>query len=379
MNRIAEWAASDHQYMARALQLATRGLNSTHPNPRVGCVIVRDGKILGEGWHRCAGDPHAEVEALRDAEEDVAGATCYVSLEPCTHHGRTPPCTQALIDAGIARIVAAMIDPDQRVAGEGLRCLEAAGIAAEVGLMEAEALRLNCGFVSRLRAHRPYVRCKLAMSLDGKTALMNGTSRWISGEAARRDVQHWRARSSALMTGAGTVIADDPMMTVRARTSTDRPVRQPLRVIVDRDLEIPVTARIVTPPEEALILTTSQSVNEHRKFTAAGIEVVVLQATRFFNEALTYLAQEKSVNELLLESGATLAGAMLSAGLIDELVLYIAPHLLGGDAKDLLGLPMIEAMRDRVPLTYTDVRRIGQDLRIRATVNHPHMSCSPGS
>ena len=369
MNRNVEWTPLDFQFMARALQLAERGLYSTDPNPRVGCVIVRDGTVLAEGWHQRAGEAHAEVDALHNAASDVSGATCYVSLEPCAHHGRMPPCTQALIDARVARVVAAMIDPDRRVAGRGMECLEAAGIATEVGLMTADAMRLNCGFVMRMRMERPYVRCKLAMSLDGKTALMNGVSRWISGKAARADVQRWRARSSAVMTGAGTVVVDDPRMTVRTLMSDEAITRQPLRVIVDRDLIIPVTAKILTPPTEAVIFTTVQSAAQHRQFTDAGIKVVALEAPHFLNEVLAYLAREYAVNEVLLESGETLFGAMLAAGLVDELVLYVSPHLLGNDAKSLCRLPMLENMQDRLSLTYTDVRRIGQDLRISASVN----------
>ena len=373
------WTASDYQHMSRALQIAQRGLYSTDPNPRVGCVIVKDNSVLAEGWHQKAGHPHAEIEALKNASEnntfaDVSGATCYVSLEPCAHHGRTPPCTEALIKAGIRRVVAATIDPNPLVAGKGLQQLNEAGIETGSGLMEAQARELNPGFEMRMKQGRPFVRCKLAMSLDGKTALANGQSQWISSDESRMDVQRLRARSSAVMTGIGTVIADDPSMNVRLSGSSEwtKHGRQPLRVILDSDLEILPDAKILGLPGDVIIFNASECGDKKKQLANLGVEMVSVEAKRgsaFLEYVLRYLAREKEINEVLLETGSTLSGEMLQAGFIDELIIYLAPTLLGQDAKALFQLPLIDNMSDRISLNISDIRTIGKDIRIKATIN----------
>ncbi len=373
------WTASDYQHMSRALQIAQRGLYSTDPNPRVGCVIIKDNSVLAEGWHQKAGHPHAEIEALKNASEnytvaDVSGATCYVSLEPCAHHGRTPPCTEALIKAGIRRVVAATIDPNPLVAGKGLQQLNEADIETGSGLMEAQARELNPGFEMRMKQGRPFVRCKLAMSLDGKTALANGQSQWISSDESRMDVQRLRARSSAVMTGIGTVIADDPSMSVRLSGSSEwtKHGRQPLRVILDSDLEISPDAKILGLPGDVIIFNASECGDKKKQLANLGVEMVSVEAKRgsaFLEYVVRYLAREKEINEVLLETGSTLSGEMLQAGFIDELIIYLAPTLLGQDAKALFQLPLIDNMSDRISLNISDIRTIGKDIRIKATIN----------
>jgi diaminohydroxyphosphoribosylaminopyrimidine deaminase/5-amino-6-(5-phosphoribosylamino)uracil reductase len=373
------WSASDFQHMSRAIHLARRGLYSTDPNPRVGCVIVKDDVVLSEGWHQKAGQGHAEIEALNNAKQkkttdNISGATCYVTLEPCAHQGRTPPCTESLIEAGIKKVIAASIDPNPLVAGKGLQQLKEAGIESVSGLMEAQAVELNPGFEMRMKQGRPFVRCKLAMSLDGKTALHNGESKWISSPESRMDVQKLRARSSAIMTGIGTVIADDPSMNVRLSESSEwaRHGRQPLRVILDSDLEISSEAKILNISGDVIIFHQSENKDRVEKLENKGAELVTVEETRgsaFLKQGLNYLATEKEINEILLETGSTLAGEMLQAGFIDELIIYIAPALLGQDAKSLFQLPMIEDMTDRISLDISDVRSIGKDIRIKATVN----------
>ena len=373
------WTALDYQHMSRALQIAQRGLYSTDPNPRVGCVIVKDNSVLAEGWHLKAGHPHAEIEALKNASEnntfaDVSGATCYVSLEPCEHHGRTPPCTEALIKAGIRRVVAATIDPNPLVAGKGLQQLNEADIEKESGLMEAQARELNPGFEMRMKQGRPFVRCKLAMSLDGKTALANGQSQWISSDESRMDVQRLRARSSAVMTGIGTVIADDPSMSVRLSGSSEwtKHGRQPLRVILDSDLEISPDAKILGLPGDVIIFNASECGDKKKQLANLGVEMVSVEAKRgsaFLEYVLRYLAREREINEVLLETGSTLSGEMLQAGFIDELIIYLEPNLLGQDAKALFQLPLLDTMSDRISLHISDIRTIGKDIRIKATIN----------
>jgi diaminohydroxyphosphoribosylaminopyrimidine deaminase/5-amino-6-(5-phosphoribosylamino)uracil reductase len=362
----------DLRHMARALALARRGLYTTDPNPRVGCVLVRDGRVVGEGWHARAGGPHAEVVALRAAGEAAQGATCYVTLEPCNHHGRTPPCAQALIEAGVARVVAAMGDPNPQ-AGGGLATLAHAGVAADSGLLEADARALNPGFVKRLETGRPLVRLKLAMSLDGRTAMASGESQWITGPAARRDVQRLRARASAIVTGIGTVLADDPALTVRREQLPEYPegeVRQPLRVVVDPHLTTPPQARILTEPGETLIATATQDPELEAPLREAGTEIAHLPAgpDNVDLPALLDLLAGLSVNEVHVETGATLAGGFLRAGLVDELVVYMAPILMGDAARGLFHLPGLDAMADRVRLTIAEIRAVGDDWRIRASV-----------
>jgi len=351
--------------MAQALRLAEQGLYSTSPNPRVGCVVVREGKVVGEGWHQRAGTPHAEVHALQQAGAQARGATVYVTLEPCSHHGRTPPCADALIAAGIARVVAAMRDPNPQVAGRGLAGLQQAGIAIECGLMEEPARELNFGFVSRMTRGRPWVRLKAAASLDGKTALNNGVSKWITGAAARYDVQHWRARSCAILTGVGTVLADDPQMNVRAIETP----RQPLRVVVDSQLRTPPGAKILAGGG-VLIASASADQAKIQALRDAGAEVAVLRGSdgRVDLARLMTLLAEREVNELMVEAGATLNGALLAGGLVDELVLYLAPLLLGDAARGLFALPALSRMDERKNLMLQDVRQVGTDMRVIARV-----------
>ena len=356
----------DAQHMARALQLAKLGLNTTDPNPRVGCVIVRNGQVVGEGWHRRAGEPHAEVHALAAAGQQARGATAYVTLEPCCHHGRTPPCSEALVQAGIARVVAAMPDPNPHVASRGIADLERAGIRVDIGLLQAEAERLNPGFISRMTRGWPYLRVKLAASLDGRTALANGESKWITGEAARADVQRLRARSSAILTGIGTVLADDPSLTVR-----DLDIgRQPLRVVVDPQLRMRPAARMLSLPGATLVVTGAQQVNNAAALRAAGAEVIGLPAVSGRMDLRLLLAQlaAREINEVLVEAGATLCGELLRAGLVDELVLYLAPHLLGNSARGLFSIPELESMTGRIALDIQDIRAVGRDWRITARV-----------
>ncbi|MDR2113314.1 MAG: bifunctional diaminohydroxyphosphoribosylaminopyrimidine deaminase/5-amino-6-(5-phosphoribosylamino)uracil reductase RibD, partial [Candidatus Accumulibacter sp.] len=321
--------------MARALRLARRGLYTTTPNPRVGCVLARDGKIVGEGWHRRAGEAHAEVHAIAAAGAAARGATAYVTLEPCSHHGRTPPCAGALIDAGVARVVAAMQDPDPRVAGGGLAALAAAGIAAQCGLLEAEAVELNAGFVSRMTRGRPWVRLKLAASLDGKTALRNGDSQWITGAAARRDGHRWRARACAILSGIGTVRDDDPRLNVRGVSTGGR---QPLKVVVDSRLELPPGARVIG--DGPLLVASAIAEGERAEsLRRRGVELTALPdgAGRVDLAALMAELGRRGINELHVESGCRLNGALLNAGLVDEILLYLAPCLIGDAARGMFG------------------------------------------
>lgn len=346
--------------MTRALQLARNGIYTTSPNPRVGCVIVNDNEVVGEGWHVRAGGDHAEVIALKQAGERAAGADCYVTLEPCIHTGKTPPCTPALIKAGIKRTVVAMVDPNPKVNGQGIEQLTQAGVRAEAGLLETEATELNRGFVKRMTRGLPYVRCKLAISLDGRTALANGNSKWITGEVARSDVQHLRAQSCTILTGIGTVLADDPLLTVR---DIDTLSRQPVRAIIDRQLRTPVTARLFTVPGQVVIFTTNADRQKQKQLTERGTHVVLIEGEDFLENSLRYLAAHYHINEVLIEAGAGLSGSLLEAGLIDELIVYQAPVLLGHEAKPMFELPGIARMNESVRLTLTDTRRVGDDFR----------------
>jgi diaminohydroxyphosphoribosylaminopyrimidine deaminase / 5-amino-6-(5-phosphoribosylamino)uracil reductase len=363
-------SGSDHKHMVRALQLAGRGLYTADPNPRVGCVLVRDGEVVGEGWHVRAGGPHAEINALRTAGDRAAGATAYVTLEPCCHHGRTPPCTEALIAAGVRRVVAAMEDPNPRVGGAGLKALQANGIEVRAGLLAAEAERLNPGFVMRMREGRPWVRCKLAMSLDARTAMASGESRWITGEDARRDVHRWRARSSAILAGIGTVLADDPSLTVRLDPAEAEPPRQPLRVILDTRLRTPPGARLLGAPGETLILTGVHDRDKEAHLQGEGVSIITLpmEEERLDLAAVMRYLGRIEINELQLEAGARLSGAMLLAGWVDELLVYLAPHLMGDAARGLFSLPGLERMEQRIELSISDIRAVGRDWRISATV-----------
>ena len=359
----------DRLMMQRALRLAEQGLYTTDPNPRVGCVVVKDGKVVGEGWHHRAGEPHAEVIALRQAAGRARGAALYVTLEPCCHHGRTPPCSEAVRQAGVARVVAAMEDPNPKVAGQGLAALKEAGIEVQSGLLREQAERLNPGFVSRMSRGRPWVRCKLAMSLDGRTAMASGESKWITSSAAREDVHRLRARSSAVLTGIGTVLADDPALDARLSV----PVRQPLRVVLDRELRISPRARLLSSPAEVLLFTAPGEIpSRFEPLLAAGLRIVpvpLLPGGLDLEEVLGYLAGLE-INEVMLEAGATLSGAMLQAGLIDELVIYMAPHLMGSAAKGLFHLPGLERMEQRIGVKIREIRPVGEDWRIVASIDY---------
>ena len=366
--------ADDHRFMARAIRLAEKGLYTTHPNPRVGCVLVRNGEIVGEGWHLRAGGPHAERNALAAAAERTRGATVYVSLEPCCHHGRTPPCTDGLIEAGVARVVAAMRDPNPLVAGKGLGLLEQAGIEVESGLLEARAAELNPGFVQRMEWGLPYVRCKLAMSLDGRTAMASGESKWITSEAARRDVQRLRARSEAIVTGIGTVLADDPSLNVRVGAGElpgvqgEEEIIQPVRAVLDSRLRMPAEARMLGLPGQTLVLCVDQDPAHAARLEGAGAQVYEAPESGGrvdLEAAFRYLA-EQEINEVLLETGPTLAGSALHAGLVDELVIYMAPHLMGDMARGLFSLPALRHMHERIEMEIADIRAVGRDWRITA-------------
>lgn len=360
-------SAADARFMARALQLARRGMYTTDPNPRVGCVIVKDGKIIGEGWHERAGEPHAEINALNQAGKmNTHSAGVYLTLEPCCHQGRTPPCTQALIKAGVRRVVTAMRDPNPLVAGKGLKEIESHGIQTDVGLMEAEAAALNPGFISRMKRGRPFVRVKLAASLDGRTGMANGDSKWITSEAARADVQKLRARSSAILTGVSTVLADDPQLTVRDFKTG----RQPLRVVLDSRLRMPPRARMLRGEGKTLIVTASEDVALAETLKKAGAEVAHIstpQKSVDLAGLLKHLAWLE-VNEVLVEAGATLCGALLHHGLVDELILYYAPHIMGGHERGMFALPPLLRMSDRVNVEITDARAVGKDWRVIAKV-----------
>ncbi len=355
--------AIDRLHMSRAFELAERGLWTTDPNPRVGCVIAAGERVIAEGWHARAGEPHAERAAITAARCDLRGATAYVTLEPCCHQGRTPPCTDALIEAGVGRVVYAMLDPNPRVNGGGVERLAAAGIAVDGGLMETESRELNPGFISRMERGRPWVVVKLAASLDGGTALPGGESRWITGDAARADVQRLRARSSAVMTGSGTVLRDDPRLDVRLPEAT----RQPLRVVLDSQLRIPPAARIIAPPGQLLVLCATEDPARALALRSAGAEVLCVAADSGgvdLRAALALLAARET-NELLAECGPGLAGALLSAGLADELLLYLAPMLLGPESRRLVELPTPASMGERLEFSIADRRDVGGDLLIR--------------
>ncbi len=353
--------------MARALQLARKGIYTTTPNPRVGCVFVKNDQIIGEGWHERAGQPHAEINALNSCTDDPAGSHCYVSLEPCSHAGRTPPCTQALIAARVAKVIAAVADPNPEVKGSGgIKRLQNAGIETTVGLMEAPARELNRGFFRRMQAGLPFVMAKLALSLDGRTAMASGESRWITAAAARQDVHRLRAQSCAIMTGIGTVLADDPQLT--ARPQGELVVRQPLRVVMDSRLRLAPGASILQQPGRTLVFAASGASSKKRiLLEEAGAEVIVLDAAdrcEHLTAVMRWLASECAVNEVMVEAGSELNGCLMQAGLVDELVVYLAPLLLGPAARPAFQLPGIESMQQRLNLKMIDCRQVGQDLRL---------------
>ncbi len=370
------FTASDHVYMTRALQLAEQGLYTATPNPRVGCVIVKNNQIIGEGAHLKAGEPHAEIFALREAASQAQGATVYVTLEPCNHAGRTPPCAQALVKAGVAKVIAAMQDPNPLVAGDGLAYLQANAIEIATGLMQTQAQALNLGFISRMTRKMPYVRCKIASSLDGKTALNNHQSQWITSEHARLDVQHWRAQSCAILTGIGTVLSDDPNMTVRDFNVN----RQPLRVIVDSQLRISPQAKILQGGN-TLVAFAQHTENKdltHKsaQLLATGAQLLCIPNSEnkvCLKTLLSHLAQMQ-INEVLVEGGEGLNGALLSQNHIDELLIYYAPKLMGSKAKGLFDLPAFTHMQQAIALDVMDIRQIGSDIRLRAKPIYPKVN-----
>ena len=359
------FSPADREHMAEALRLAEKGLFTATPNPRVGCVIVRDGQAVGAGWHEKAGGPHAEVLALRAAGARTRGATAYVTLEPCSHHGRTPPCVDALIEAGIARVVAAMQDPNPSVAGSGYARLRAAGIEVESGLMQNEAHALNIGFVARMSRGRPWVRMKIAASLDGRTALANGQSQWITGPEARRDGHAWRARACAVLTGIGTVRDDDPQLNVREVETT----RQPLKVVVDSRLQLPLSAKLLASGK-VLVAAAVEDKAAIAALRAQGAEVVVLPNARGKVELAELMRElaRRELNEVHVEAGHKLNGSLLAAGLVDELLIYLAPSILGDVARGMFSLPELTDLAQKRLVQFGDVQTIGSDLRVLARV-----------
>ncbi len=368
----------DLDYMQLAIELARRGLYTTSPNPRVGCVLVRDGNIIGKGYHRCSGEGHAEVNAILDAgvggAGDATGATAYVTLEPCSHTGKTPPCCEALIAANVSRVVVAMTDPNPQVSGKGLVTLRAAGIEVESGLLETAARRLNPGFIKRMKTGLPWLRVKLAMSLDGRTAMASGESQWITGPEARSDGQRLRAQSCAIMSGVDTVIADNASLTVRAdemgidsKQALLAAERQPLRVVLDSALRLPPTARILSEPGHTVMIAAEDNPSAQKALEQVGAKVIYLPDNHGrvdLQKVLQWLA-DGECNEVLLEAGATLAGAMVEAGLVDHYTVYMAPTLLGSDARPLLKLPL-DTMAQQHRLEIESISPVGNDWRIDA-------------
>ena len=368
-----EWSFADRELMSRALELAARGLYTTEPNPRVGCVLVHGEQVVGEGWHVQAGEGHAEVNALAQAGERARGATAYVTLEPCSHFGKTPPCADALIKAGVSRVVAAMQDPNPQVAGNGLQRLRDAGIEVTCGLLEEQARELNPGFIKRMQQGLPWVRVKLAMSLDGRTAMASGESKWITGPAARAEVQRLRARSGAVISGADSVLLDDSALTVRASElglSADEAAaavqRQPLRVLIDSLRRVPLEQRLFREAGPTLVISTSAE-QAAESYQSIGSELLALPGDDGKVDLVTVLRNlaERGCNEVLVEAGAGLSGAFWRAGLVDELIVYMAPRLLGSQARPLMQLPF-ESMSEAMDIAVTDMRAIGQDWRITA-------------
>ena len=350
--------------MQRAIEIAARGRYTCHPNPRVGCVIVKDDKVVGQGWHARTGDAHAEVNALADAGELSRGATAYVSLEPCDHVGKTPPCTRALLDAGVAEVICAMQDPNPEVAGRGFKTLTAAGVTVRNGLLADEAQALNRGFVSRMQRNQPFVRLKIAASLDGATAMKSGESKWITGDLAREDVQRLRAESGAIMTGIGTVLEDDPSLTVRDNSLTDV---QPTRVVVDSKLRMPASAKMLSLPGATRVYCVDDTKREALESAGASIHVArKAQSSVDLKQVLADLATV-GINDLLVEAGPTLTGALLEGGLVDELVIYQAPHIMGSNTRGMFETPAWSHLSDRIELNVSNVQTIGRDMRITAS------------
>jgi len=367
-----DFSSVDVMHMSTAIRLAKRGLYTTDPNPRVGCVIANERAVIAEGWHVRAGEGHAEVNALKLAGEKAKGATAYVTLEPCSHFGRTPPCAQALIEAGVERVVVAMADPNPQVSGKGLQLLTDAGIKVEKGLLEQQAEALNPGYLKRMREGLPWVRCKLAMSLDGRTAMASGESKWITSTAAREDVHRLRARSSAILTGSGTVTSDNPSLSARCDEAGQR-TEQPLRVIVDSELKVSPQSAIFRQQGIVRIYTLADAAPNRRSVLQdAGAEIVMLPArdSRVDLTAVMHELAESQINEVMVEAGAGLAGALLQQQLVDEIVIYMAPKLMGDSALGLFQLPGLDKMAQSIKLHIDDVRKVGVDWRFTIRPNY---------
>ena len=363
--------ANDNIWMARAIKLAEKGLYSTQPNPRVGCVIVAENQLVGEGYHQLAGGAHAEIHALKQAANKSQGATAYVSLEPCSHQGKTPPCADALIAAGVSRVVCAMQDPNPLVSGQGLKKLQQAGVHAESGVLQAEAEALNPGFIKRMKRGLPYVRVKLAMSLDGRTAMVSGESKWITGEAARADVQKLRARSSVVLTGSGTVLADNPSLNVRINAQDlgiDIEPYQPLRAVIDSDLKVSPDSNIFLQGGKHSAQTVIFSNKDTQANGLKNAQVIKTAENTTMVDLLAVMKwlAEQQANEVHIEAGSVLCGALLQQQLVDEIVIYMAPHIMGDSAKGLFHLPGLNNMAERINLEIKEIRPIGKDWRITA-------------
>ncbi|CAA6812926.1 MAG: Diaminohydroxyphosphoribosylaminopyrimidine deaminase (EC / 5-amino-6-(5-phosphoribosylamino)uracil reductase (EC [uncultured Thiotrichaceae bacterium] len=367
---MTEFSHTDHQHMARAIQLARRGRYTTHPNPNVGCVMVRDGKVLAEGWTQPVGGAHAEIHALQQVNYQAEGAEVYVTLEPCAHFGRTPPCSDALIKAKVKRVVAAMVDPNPQVSGRGLLKLQQAGVQTAQGLLENEARQLIPGFISAMTRQRPFVRIKMAMSLDGRTAMASGESVWITGAAARQDVQFWRARAGAVLTGIGTVLMDKPSLNVRLtpeQLGIHDSVRQPDRVILDAKLQFPEDAPLLQHEGIVRIYTCSEDSAKIARLQQQGVIIRQFSGDRPELNAVLSALYDDGITEVHVEAGATLTGSLVEAGLADELLIYMAPCLMGSTARPLFQLPF-EHMQERLALDIRDMRAIGSDWRILAGI-----------
>lgn len=366
-------SGTDEGYMAKALQLARKGMTTCHPNPAVGCVVVKHGEIIGEGWHELAGQAHAEIKALQQAGKASVGATMYVTLEPCSHQGKTPPCVKAIIKSRISRVVIAIEDPSPLVNGAGILALKGAGIVITVGVGQVEAEMINRGFLKRIDTGFPWVTLKIATSLDGKTAMADGESQWITTESARNDAQKLRAAASGILTGIGTVLRDDPSMAVRPTMQQTEVRRQPLRIIVDTHLSTPVDAKILSRKSgegKVLIVTAHSKDNATDIFKSAAVEVINCRVSGgkiHLREMLLELGR-REMNTILLEAGADLSGSMLEQGLVDEIIVYMSPDLLGSDAKDMFTIPGLEHLADKLQLEYTDMTRVGRDLRLTLSV-----------
>ena len=359
---------NDHAFMAEAVRLAKRGLYTVRVNPRVGCVIVKDGRIISRGHHARLGQHHAEIDALNSTTEDTENSTVYVTLEPCSHEGKTPPCVQALVDAGVNRVVVAVQDPDPRVNGQGLAYLMQHGIQIQCDVLKEEAMELNKGFILRMQKGRPHVTVKSAMSLDGKTALASGASKWISGEHARLDVQKLRARSCAIMSGIGTILADDPRFTVRIpkeQLGMEAELQPPLRVILDTNLRMPESAKVLYAPGQSVIYTCSQNAQKIERLQSENVGIVVMEQNLLGCAGVLHDLAARGINEVLVEAGASLIGSLLSQGLVDEMVVYMAPHIIGEGGRGLASLPLVTDMRNRLAMRIDDISIVGNDIKLR--------------